>query len=40
VLSDEGAAELPPGTLPSHRPPRLPDVRYGAWHSQTQQQQQ
>jgi uncharacterized circularly permuted ATP-grasp superfamily protein len=40
VLGDDGAAELAPGTLPAHRPPRLPDVRYGGWHSQTQQQQQ
>jgi uncharacterized circularly permuted ATP-grasp superfamily protein len=32
--------DLAPGTLPAHRPPRLPDVRYGAWHNQAQQQQQ
>ncbi len=29
-----------PATLPAHRPPRLPDVRYGGWHGQAQQQQQ
>jgi hypothetical protein len=41
VLDDGGAAgELWPGTPPSHRPPRLPDVRYGGWHGQAQQQQQ
>jgi uncharacterized circularly permuted ATP-grasp superfamily protein len=33
-------ADLAPGTLPRQRPPRLPDVRYGGWHSQDQQQQQ
>ncbi len=40
VLDDESSADLAPGTLPTHRPPRLPDVRYGAWHEQAQQQQQ
>jgi uncharacterized circularly permuted ATP-grasp superfamily protein len=40
VLDDEGSEDLAPGTLPAHRPPRLPDVRYGGWHSQSQQQQQ
>jgi uncharacterized circularly permuted ATP-grasp superfamily protein len=39
VLDDGTAADLAPGTLPSHRPPRLPDVRYGGWHGQAQQQQ-
>jgi uncharacterized circularly permuted ATP-grasp superfamily protein len=39
VLDDETAADLAPGTLPTHRPPRLPDVRYGAWQGQEQQQQ-
>jgi uncharacterized circularly permuted ATP-grasp superfamily protein len=41
VLDDDSAAErADPGTLPAHRPPRLPDVRYGGWHGQAQQQQQ
>ena len=40
VLDDGGQGDLAPGTLPTHRPPRLPDVRYGAWHNQAQQQQQ
>jgi uncharacterized circularly permuted ATP-grasp superfamily protein len=41
VLDDGSAADRADlGTLPAHRPPRLPDVRYGAWHGQAQQQQQ
>jgi uncharacterized circularly permuted ATP-grasp superfamily protein len=41
VLDDGGAVDLAPGTLPAHRPPpRLPDVRYGGWRGQSQQQQQ
>ena len=40
VLDDDEQGDLAPGTLPLHRPPRLPDVRYGGWHSQSQQQQQ
>ena len=40
VLDDGTTADLAPGTLPAHRPPRLPDVRYGGWHGQAQQQQQ
>jgi uncharacterized circularly permuted ATP-grasp superfamily protein len=41
VLDDDGSsADLAPGTLPTHRPPRLPDVRYGGWHEQERQQQQ
>ncbi len=40
VLEDGTAADLAPGTLPAHRPPRLPDVRYGGWQGQAQQQQQ
>jgi uncharacterized circularly permuted ATP-grasp superfamily protein len=40
VLDDGTAADLAPGTLPPRRPPRLPDVRYGDWHHQSQQQQQ
>jgi uncharacterized circularly permuted ATP-grasp superfamily protein len=40
VLDDDSVTErADPGTLPSHRP-RLPDVRYGGWHGQAQQQQQ
>jgi uncharacterized circularly permuted ATP-grasp superfamily protein len=40
VLDDDSQTDLAPGTLPAHRPPRLPDVRYGGWHNQSQQQQQ
>jgi uncharacterized circularly permuted ATP-grasp superfamily protein len=41
VLDDGDTVDPAPGTLPLHRPPRLPDVRYGGgWHSQSQQQQQ
>jgi hypothetical protein len=41
VLDVESVGDLAPGTLPTHRPPRLPDVRYGGgWHGQAQQQQQ
>src|SRR3984885_14954436 len=40
VLDDGASVDLAPGTLPSQRPPRLPDVRYGGWHGQAQQQQQ
>jgi uncharacterized circularly permuted ATP-grasp superfamily protein len=41
VLDDgDAGADLAPGTLPGRRPPRLPDVRYGGWHGQAQQQQQ
>jgi uncharacterized circularly permuted ATP-grasp superfamily protein len=40
VLDDGSVGDLAPGTLPTHRPPRLPDVRYGGWHGQAQQQQQ
>jgi hypothetical protein len=40
VLDDETGSDLAPGTLPAHRPPRLPDIRYGAWRNQDQQQQQ
>jgi uncharacterized circularly permuted ATP-grasp superfamily protein len=39
VLDDASGADLAPGTHRAHRPPRLPDVRYGGWHSQAQQQQ-
>jgi uncharacterized circularly permuted ATP-grasp superfamily protein len=41
VLDDGSGGDRPEsGKLPSHRPPRLPDVRYGGWHGQEQQQQQ
>src|ERR1700733_1983510 len=40
VLDDGASVDLAPGTLPSQRPPRLPDVRYGGWDGQAQQQQQ
>jgi uncharacterized circularly permuted ATP-grasp superfamily protein len=40
VLDDGESVDLAPGTLPAQRPPRLPDVRYGGWHGQSQQQQQ
>jgi uncharacterized circularly permuted ATP-grasp superfamily protein len=40
VLDDETQLDLSPGTFPTHRPPRLPDIRYGGWHGQEQQQQQ
>lgn len=41
VLDDGDQPDPSPGTLPLHRPPRLPDVRYGGgWHNQAQQQQQ
>jgi uncharacterized circularly permuted ATP-grasp superfamily protein len=40
ILDDGTSADVAPGTLPAHRPPRLPDVRYGGWHGQAQQQQQ
>jgi uncharacterized circularly permuted ATP-grasp superfamily protein len=40
VLDDGTAADLAPGALPPYRPPRLPDVRYGGWQGQAQQQQQ
>ncbi len=41
VLSDEDApGEQQPPAFPPRRPPRLPDIRYGAWHEQSQQQQQ
>jgi uncharacterized circularly permuted ATP-grasp superfamily protein len=39
VLDDGSSVDRAPGTLPTQRPPRLPDVRYGGWHGQAQQQQ-
>ncbi len=40
VLDDGSTTDLAPGTPTAHRPPRLPDIRYGGWHGQEQQQQQ
>ncbi|HET9073240.1 MAG TPA: circularly permuted type 2 ATP-grasp protein [Solirubrobacteraceae bacterium] len=41
VLDDGEPAELPAGAMLAPRqPPRLPDIRYGGWHGQAQQQQQ
>ena len=40
VLAGDDAAELSPRAPRKQRPPRLPDVRYGGWHGQEQQQQQ
>jgi uncharacterized circularly permuted ATP-grasp superfamily protein len=41
VLDDGDDTDPAPGTLPTYRPPRLPDVRYGGtWSHQAQQQQQ
>ena len=40
VLAEDGADELASGTYRPRRPPRLPDVRYGGWSGQEQQQQQ
>jgi uncharacterized circularly permuted ATP-grasp superfamily protein len=40
VLDDGELSELSPGMVPPRQPPRLPDIRYGAWHGQAQQQQQ
>ncbi len=41
VLDDDpDGAHADTATLPAQRPPRLPDVRYGGWHGQEQQQQQ
>jgi uncharacterized circularly permuted ATP-grasp superfamily protein len=40
VLDDDESEAQDPMTLPTQRPPRLPDVRYGGWHGQEQQQQQ
>jgi hypothetical protein len=37
---DDDSADLELGAPPAQPRPRLPDVRYGGWHSQSQQQQQ
>jgi hypothetical protein len=42
VLDDESQSDagVRDGLMPLQRRPRLPDVRYGGWQSQAQQQQQ
>jgi uncharacterized circularly permuted ATP-grasp superfamily protein len=40
VLDDGAEAESAPNVLTTREPPRLPDIRYGGWHGQAQQQQQ
>jgi uncharacterized circularly permuted ATP-grasp superfamily protein len=40
VLDDGDIADALPVGLAAREPPRLPDVRYGGWHGQAQQQQQ
>jgi uncharacterized circularly permuted ATP-grasp superfamily protein len=40
VLDDGEIAEGLPAGLAAREPPRLPDIRYGGWHGQAQQQQQ
>jgi hypothetical protein len=42
VLDDEADGDLGgrDAIMPLQRRPRLPDVRYGGWQSQSQQQQQ
>jgi hypothetical protein len=40
VLDDGDIAEPIVGALPPRRPPNLPDIRFGGWHGQAQQQQQ
>jgi uncharacterized circularly permuted ATP-grasp superfamily protein len=40
VLDDGAVADIAPSVLTAREPPRLPDIRYGGWHGQAQQQQQ
>jgi uncharacterized circularly permuted ATP-grasp superfamily protein len=40
VLAEGDGAETVPSAIAAHEPPRLPDIRYGSWHGQEQQQQQ
>ena len=40
VLDDGDAPEVPLSGIAAREPPRLPDVRFGGWHGQSQQQQQ
>jgi uncharacterized circularly permuted ATP-grasp superfamily protein len=37
---DDGSSDAGGPKIPVQRPPRLPDIRYGGWHGQEQQQQQ
>ncbi len=39
VLDDGDLADTLPVGVAAREPPRLPDVRYGGWHGQSQQQQ-
>jgi uncharacterized circularly permuted ATP-grasp superfamily protein len=40
VLDDGEHTDVAPAVLSAPEPPRLPDIRYGGWHDQQQQQQQ
>jgi len=40
VLDDGDIGDALPVGIAAREPPRLPDVRYGGWHGQSQQQQQ
>jgi hypothetical protein len=40
VLDDGDIGDALPVGMAAREPPRLPDVRYGGWHGQSQQQQQ
>jgi uncharacterized circularly permuted ATP-grasp superfamily protein len=40
VLDDGASPDLVLPAVAPRKPPRLPDIRYGGWHGQAQQQQQ
>jgi uncharacterized circularly permuted ATP-grasp superfamily protein len=40
VLDDGESPDVGPPSLSARQPPRLPDIRYGGWQEQAQQQQQ
>ena len=40
VLDDGESTDAVPPALTARQPPRLPDIRYGGWQEQAQQQQQ
>jgi hypothetical protein len=40
VLDDGELSETTAAGVAAREPPRLPDVRFGGWHGQAQQQQQ